>query len=195
MPACWRQLRPKRWDGGAERRSSQTPKPCFGQLAGRSGMTRAALSKGLRLHGLTAQCLCPLPFRRGADLAAVLVVGHVLQPIDHLAIQTFLDGDVRHCRRRRSAVPMLLARRKPDHIARPDFSTGPPQRCTRPTPAVTISVCPSGWVCQAVRAAGRKSRWRQCPAPAPTPGRADRYGPCPWNSPPNPCRTAASRCV
>ena len=36
----------------------------------------------------------------GADSAAVLVVGHVLQPIDHLAIQTFLDGDVRHCRRR-----------------------------------------------------------------------------------------------
>ena len=48
---------------------------------------------GLPLNG-------PLPFRRGADSPAVLVVGHVLQPIDHLAIQTFLDGDVRHCRRR-----------------------------------------------------------------------------------------------
>src|SRR6201988_2209655 len=32
--------------------------------------------------------------------------------------------------------------------------TGPPQRCTRPQPAVTIRVWPSGWVCQAVRAPG-----------------------------------------
>src|SRR5438309_9530898 len=33
-------------------------------------------------------------------------------------------------------------------------STGPPTRCTQPQPAVTISVCPSGCVCHAVRAPG-----------------------------------------
>ena len=33
-------------------------------------------------------------------------------------------------------------------------STGPSQRCTRPQPAVTIRVWPSGWVCHAVRAPG-----------------------------------------
>src|SRR5581483_105061 len=33
-------------------------------------------------------------------------------------------------------------------------STGPPQRCARPQPAVTISVWPSGWLCHAVRAPG-----------------------------------------
>src|ERR1017187_1669856 len=33
-------------------------------------------------------------------------------------------------------------------------SIGPPQRCARPQPAVTMSVCPSGWVCHAVRAPG-----------------------------------------
>jgi len=33
-------------------------------------------------------------------------------------------------------------------------STGPPSRCARPLPAVTIRVCPSGCVCQAVRAPG-----------------------------------------
>jgi hypothetical protein len=33
-------------------------------------------------------------------------------------------------------------------------SMGPPQRCARPTPDVTIRVCPSGWVCHAVRAPG-----------------------------------------
>src|SRR5579884_1667507 len=35
-------------------------------------------------------------------------------------------------------------------------SIGPPQRCARPEPAVTIRVWPSGWVCQAVRAPGSK---------------------------------------
>src|SRR5438477_1329598 len=33
-------------------------------------------------------------------------------------------------------------------------SMGPPQRCARPKPAVTIRVWPRGWVCQAVRAEG-----------------------------------------
>src|SRR3712207_507804 len=33
-------------------------------------------------------------------------------------------------------------------------SIGPPQRWARPQPAVTIRVCPSGWVCHAVRAPG-----------------------------------------
>src|SRR5580704_13631564 len=35
-------------------------------------------------------------------------------------------------------------------------STGPPSRCARPKPEVTISVWPSGWVCHAVRAPGSK---------------------------------------
>ena len=34
--------------------------------------------------------------------------------------------------------------------------TGPPQVCTRPLPETTNSVCPSGWVCQWVRAPGSK---------------------------------------
>src|SRR6476620_1464926 len=33
-------------------------------------------------------------------------------------------------------------------------SIGPPQRWARPTPDVTISVWPNGWVCHAVRAPG-----------------------------------------
>src|SRR6266404_8636385 len=31
---------------------------------------------------------------------------------------------------------------------------GPPSLCTHPHPNVTINVCPSGWVCHAVRAPG-----------------------------------------
>ena len=34
------------------------------------------------------------------------------------------------------------------------WSIGPPQRCAKPQPAVTIRIWPSGWVCQAVRAPG-----------------------------------------
>jgi len=41
--------------------------------------------------------------------------------VDDLAAERFLNGDVRHRGRWRSAVPMLLVRRKPDHVARPDF--------------------------------------------------------------------------
>gem|GEM_PF-725160 len=42
-------------------------------------------------------------------------------------------------------------------------STGPPSRCTQPRPAITISVCPNGCVCQAVRAPG--SNVTLAPAP------------------------------
>src|SRR5664280_532255 len=35
-------------------------------------------------------------------------------------------------------------------------SMGPPKRCAKPQPAVTIRVWPNGWVCQAVRAPGSK---------------------------------------
>src|SRR3954449_11915793 len=34
---------------------------------------------------------------------------------------------------------------------------GPPFVCTRPTPETTNKVCPSGWVCHAVRAPGSKA--------------------------------------
>src|SRR5262245_29552269 len=45
----------------------------------------------------------------------------MLHPIDDLAIQRLLNGDVCHCCCGRSSMPMLFAGRKPDHITRPDF--------------------------------------------------------------------------
>src|SRR4051794_27237585 len=51
-------------------------------------------------------------------------------------------------------------------------SARPPSRCTRPQPAVTISVWPSGWVCQAVRAPGSKVTTdiaSNCSSPVATP--------------------------
>src|SRR5690348_16774858 len=54
----------------------------------------------------------------------VLLVGDLRHPIDDFAVERFLDGDMRHRRRRRGAVPMLLARWTPDHITGPDFLDG-----------------------------------------------------------------------
>ena len=71
-----------------------------------------------------------------------------------LAVERLRNGDVGHRGRRRCAMPMLLARRKPDDIAGPDLLDRPALTCTQPQPDVTISVWPSGCVCQAVRAPG-----------------------------------------
>src|SRR6266478_4858539 len=51
-------------------------------------------------------------------------------------------------------------------------STGPPSRCARPQPAVTIRVCPSGCVCHAVRAPGSNV----------TLAPDARAGACAWNN-------------
>src|SRR5262249_348386 len=53
--------------------------------------------------------------------SSILLVRDVFHPLDHLAIEHFLNGDMRHRSCRRRAVPMLLVRREPDDIARPDF--------------------------------------------------------------------------
>src|SRR5438270_10124859 len=42
----------------------------------------------------------------------------MFHPIDDLAVELFLDGDVCHARCRRGSVPMLFTRRKPDDITR-----------------------------------------------------------------------------
>src|SRR5947199_8791634 len=51
----------------------------------------------------------------------ILVVAHLFHPVDDLAVERFLNGDVRHCCRRRGAMPMFLVRREPDHIAGADL--------------------------------------------------------------------------
>src|ERR1019366_3120323 len=51
----------------------------------------------------------------------VLLVGDVLHPLDELAVKSLLDGDVRHCRCRCGAMPVLVVRWAPDHVARADF--------------------------------------------------------------------------
>jgi hypothetical protein len=54
-------------------------------------------------------------------IRAGIVVTDLFHPVDGLAVEPFLNGDIPHCRRGRCAMPMFLTRRKPDHVARPDF--------------------------------------------------------------------------
>src|SRR5437867_8617040 len=51
----------------------------------------------------------------------ILFVTDLFHPVDDFTVELFLNGDMRHGCGWRSAMPMLLAGRKPDHIAWPDF--------------------------------------------------------------------------
>ena len=51
--------------------------------------------------------------------SAVLRVADVFQPVDDFAVERFRNRNVRHRCCRRRAVPVLLARREPDDVARP----------------------------------------------------------------------------
>ena len=62
----------------------------------------------------------------------ILLIAGFFQPVHGFAIQLFLNGDMRHGRGGRCAVPMLLARREPDDAAGPDFFN-------RPAPALRAS--------------------------------------------------------
>src|SRR5829696_9712928 len=48
--------------------------------------------------------------------SVVMLIRHLLQPIHVLTVDGLLDGNVRHRSSRRRAVPVLDARRKPDHV-------------------------------------------------------------------------------
>ena len=52
---------------------------------------------------------------------AVLLVGDLFHPLDDLAVERFLNGDMRHGGSRRGTVPVPHAGWKPDDIAWPDF--------------------------------------------------------------------------
>src|SRR4030095_6340911 len=62
--------------------------------------------------------------RESLRLAIELFVGHLLHPVDRLAIERLGDGDMRHTRRRRCAMPVFLTRQNPDDIAGPDVLLG-----------------------------------------------------------------------
>src|ERR1019366_3555000 len=51
----------------------------------------------------------------------ILFVADFFHPVGRLAVKLLDNGNVRHGRCWRSTAPVLLSRRKPDHVTRPDF--------------------------------------------------------------------------
>jgi hypothetical protein len=65
----------------------------------------------------------------------ILFIADFFHPVNGLAIQLFLDGDVGHARARCGAMPVLLVGREPDHVTGTNFldgaafALGPPAAC------------------------------------------------------------------
>ncbi len=53
--------------------------------------------------------------------ASILLLADVFQPVDHLAVLLFLNGDVRHRRGCSGTMPVLLPGREPNHISGPNL--------------------------------------------------------------------------
>ena len=103
----------------------------FGRIASRDrggGQRRCRTGGGVGfrlVHGL--MLLCGFAFRAWYCSSLTCSIQSTALPSS-----CFLNGDVRHGRGRRGAVPVLLARREPDHVARPDFLDRAALRCAHP---------------------------------------------------------------
>src|SRR3954452_17278105 len=67
-----------------------------------------------RLRPATDSCVL-------ACLTAIICVTDMLEPLDRLAVEGFLDRQMRHRRGRRGAMPVLFPRGKPDGVAGTDL--------------------------------------------------------------------------
>src|SRR6516164_7342178 len=61
----------------------------------------------------------------GCRCGRIFLIADLFQPLDDLAVERLLDGNVAHAGRRRRPVPMLFTGRAHDHIASADFLLGP----------------------------------------------------------------------
>ena len=117
--------------------SSSTSEPAFPVALLQLSVTSRIRYKRLHCDTLPLECSpiretrAPIPApglptggsngRLLPSLGQVLFVAHLFHPFNDFAVELFLNGDVRHGSGRRRAMPVLLARREPDHVSRPDF--------------------------------------------------------------------------
>jgi len=120
-----------------ERKSGQLPQPGLWQILLQAGATVRTVVTDRSCRKLARFAL---DHRRLLNCSNVLLVAYLFHPIHVLAVNSLLDRQVRHSRRRRCPVPMLLTRWNPHLVSRSDFLGFVSQRCTHPLPAVTISV-------------------------------------------------------
>src|SRR5207247_1167062 len=70
-----------------------------------------------------------------AGLCVILLITDLLHPVDGLPVELLLNRDVCHGGGRRGAMPVLLARREPDHVTRPNFFDRAPPSLRAPAPS------------------------------------------------------------
>src|SRR5947208_2541850 len=130
------------------------------QMAARVTTTRASVGSIRRASGTVSIWTSPAPNITVARIVSsppassglrvvenpVLFVANLFHPVGGLPVELVLNGDVRHGRRCRGAVPMLLTRREPDHVPRPNL-------LDRPSPAL----CQAAASCHNQRLAQRLS--------------------------------------
>src|SRR5579885_215111 len=91
---------------------------------------QATLSKCALLHGLNSALSMKACIDGFPRSALVLFVADLFHPVNCLAVESLLNGDVRHGRGWRGAMPMFLPRLKQDHIAWSNLLDGsPPTLC------------------------------------------------------------------
>src|SRR5689334_21618427 len=92
-----------------------------------------------------------------ASPSSVLRVGDVFEPVDRLAIELLLHGDVRHRRGWRGAVPMLFAGGKPHDVTRANLFD-------RPAPALDAAGpgCDDQGLAERMRVPGGACAWLEC---------------------------------
>src|SRR3954470_2608234 len=85
-------------------------------------MTRNAMN----ITAMSGRSVATIPVGASAaracdSTALVLLITDLLHPVHGLAVELFLNGDVRHRRGRGRAMPVLLVRWEPHHVSRPDL--------------------------------------------------------------------------
>src|SRR6266571_819619 len=92
----------------------------------------------------------------------VLLIAYLLHPVDHLAVEFLLDRDMGQGGGGRCAMPMLLARRAPNYVARPDdldraapalHKTAAARDDERLTERMRVPITPCAWLERDVGAA------------------------------------------
>src|ERR1039458_4384047 len=80
-----------------------------------------ALASPDKFRGIVEAVITKSQVKSCSRSSLVLFVADFFPPVNRFAVELFLNGDVRHGRGWRGAVPMLLARRKPDYVTRTNF--------------------------------------------------------------------------
>src|SRR6516225_3773455 len=72
-------------------------------------------------NGTNSLDLQPIQLRDCTRSDMVLLITDLFHPVSRLTVELFHNGDVRHGCGWRGAMPMLLTRRDPDHVPRPNL--------------------------------------------------------------------------